>query len=171
MTDEPEYLKALRRSQERRRSGGRSGTARDQGSALSPAEQEALRWAREVAGQEVRAGGSFQGARYAMLAQPKTYDGKAPMVLDGFPSMEALIARYEAATSYGDTILGCYEVPSARPLTVASEGGKTVFTPGQARRVAKPLSPEQMIRRAAQAAEQQAKKGGGRSDNRRPGGR
>ena len=166
--DEPGYLKALRKSQEKKKhsSAGADPGAREP--SWSATEREALRWAREVANQDVRANPSLKGARFAIVSQPKTWDGKAPIMLDGFPTQEALLARYEAATSFGDKVLGCYEVSSARPLTVSAEGGKTSFTPGTARPVSKPMTPEQMIRKAAQAAEQQAKlMGKGKTEGRR----
>jgi hypothetical protein len=157
--DEPEYLKALRRSQERKKSGPdpRSAAPNLNEAPFSPAEREALRWAREVAGQEVRPSPSLRGAKCGFLSQPKTYDGKAPIMLDGVASKEALLSRYEAATSFGDKVLGLYDIVSARPLTIETKDGKTTFVPGAARQVAKPLSPEQMIRKAAQTAEQLAK--------------
>lgn len=158
--DEPEYLKALRRSQERNKVGSapRGGTPGPKESPLAPAEREALRWARETAGgQDVRPGPSLRGAKCAFLSQPKTYDGKAPIMLDGLASKEALLSRYEAATSFGDKVLGLYDITSARALTVETKEGKTQFVPGPVRQVAKAMSPEQMIRKAAQEAEQLAK--------------
>lgn len=156
--DEPEYLKALRRAQQRGKSPMPSAKPEAPKEApLSPAEREALRWAREVAGQEVRPGPTLRGAKCAFLSQPKTYDGKAPILLDGVGSREALLTRYEAATSFGDKVLGCYDLVSSRPLNIETSEGKTSFVPGAARQVARTLTPEQMIRKAAQTAEQMAK--------------
>lgn len=157
--DEPEYLKALRRSQERIKGGAapRAGAANPKEAPLAPAEREALRWARETAGQDVRPGPSLRGSKCAFLSQPKTYDGKAPILLDGVASKEALLSRYEAATSFGDKVLGLFDIVSSRPLTVETKEGKTTFVPGPVRQVAKAMSPEQMIRKAAAAAEQLAK--------------
>jgi hypothetical protein len=159
VSDEPEYLKALRRSQERNK-GGSTPTSAVQSPKelpLSPAEREALRWAREAAGGEVRPGPTLRGAKCAFLSQPKTYDGKAPIVLDGVASKEALLSRYEAATSFGDKVIGLYDIAGARALTVETTEGKTTFVPGPVRQVAKAMSPEQMIRKAAAEAEQLAK--------------
>lgn len=158
--DEPEYLKALRRSQERIKGGStapRAGAVSPKEAPLAPAEREALRWARETAGQDVRPGPALRGSKCAFLSQPKTYDGKAPILLDGVASKEALLSRYEAATSFGDKVLGLYDIASARPLTVETKEGKTTFVPGPVRQVTKAMSPEQMIRKAAAAAEQLAK--------------
>jgi hypothetical protein len=159
VSDEPEYLKALKRSQERNKAGAAPGgaTQTSKEPQLGPGEREALRWARETAGQDVRPGPTLLGSKCAFLSQPKTYDGKAPIVLDGVPSREALLSRYEAATSFGDKVLGLYDIASARPLTVETVEGKTTFVPGPVRQVARAMSPEQMIRKAAAAAEQLAK--------------
>lgn len=157
--DEPEYLKALRRSQERKKvepAPRRAGAAPTE-APFAPGEREALRWAREVAGQDVRPAPSLRGAKCAFLSQPKTYDGKAPIMLEGVANKEALLSRYEAASSFGDKVLGLYDIGSARPLTIETKEGKTAFVPGPARQITKAMSPEQMIRKAAQAAEQLAK--------------
>lgn len=157
--DEPEYLKALRRSQERNKGASApAATAQAKEVPLAPAEREALRWAREAAGgQDVRPGPTLRGAKCAFLSQPKTYDGKAPIMLDGVASKEALLSRYEAATSFGDKVIGLYDITSSRPLTVETKEGKTAFVAGPVRPVAKAMSPEQMIRKAAAEAEQLAK--------------
>jgi hypothetical protein len=78
-------------------------------------------------------------------------------MLDGVASKEALLSRYEAATSFGDKVIGLYDIASSRPLTVETKEGKTTFVPGPVRQVARALSPEQMIRKATAAAEQLAK--------------
>jgi hypothetical protein len=78
-------------------------------------------------------------------------------MLDGLATKEALLSRYEAATSFGDKVLGLYDITSSRPLTVETKEGKTTFVPGQARQVSRVMSPEQMIRKATAAAEQMAK--------------
>ncbi|MEP7325894.1 MAG: hypothetical protein ABI836_08105 [Gemmatimonadota bacterium] len=155
--DEPEYLKAIRRAQERQKPAPRAGADLPKEAPLSPAEREGLRWAREVAGQDVRPGPTLRGAKCAFLCQPKTYDGKAPILLDGVASREALLNRYEAATSFGDKVLGCYDLVGSRPLNIETKDGKTSFVPGAVRQLAKAMTPEQMIRKAAQEAEQLAK--------------
>ncbi len=154
--DEPGYLKALRRSQERqqRSKGGREGRTAGK---LSPAEMEATRWAREVAGPGVSIAPNLEGARYAFLYQPKTYDQKAPVLLEGVASQEALVTRIEAASGFGDKVLGCYDVASARPLEAGTEQGRTTLTPGTARPIGKVLTPEQMVRQAAKMAEKRGR--------------
>jgi hypothetical protein len=78
-------------------------------------------------------------------------------MLDGVASKEALLSRYEAATSFGDKVIGLYDISSSRPLTVETKEGKTTFVAGPVRLVAKAMSPEQMIRKAAAEASQLAK--------------
>ncbi|MGH7658346.1 MAG: hypothetical protein ACREL6_08925, partial [Gemmatimonadales bacterium] len=115
MSDEPEYLKALKRTQSRQKDRGDKGSApgrRKGGKPWTTAEREALRWAREVAGGEVAVRESLHGARSAILYKPKSFDGKAQPVVEGVGSREALVTRFESATSFGDTVLGCYDVLS-----------------------------------------------------------
>lgn len=155
MSDEPEYLKALKRTQSKQKDRGDKGGAparKKGGKPWTTAEREALRWAREVAGGEVAVRESLHGARSAILFKPKSFDGKAQPVVEGVGSREALVTRFESATSFGDTVLGCYDVLSGRPLEVAAKEGKTEFVPGKAREIPKPMTPEQMIRKAAKEA-------------------
>ena len=165
--DEPAYLKALRRSQERKQSKpGREGRA---GGKLSPNELEATRWAREIAGAGMSVSPNLEGAHYGFLYQPKTYDQKAPVLLEGVASQEALVTRIEAASGFGDKVLGCYDIGSARPLEVGTEQGRTTLTPGAARQIAKVLTPEQMVRQAAKMAEKRGRER--KPDDRRGGGK
>lgn len=155
MADEPEYLKALKRTHKQQKARGPeapAGGQKKKGKGWSTAEREALRWGREVAGQDPAVRESLHGARSAILFKPKSFDDKAQPVMEGVGSREALVTRYEAATSFGDTVLGCYDIPSGRPLEVASKEGKTEFVPGKAREIPKPMTPEQMIRKAAREA-------------------
>ncbi len=156
--DEPAYLKAIKQQQQRKKS-----TAAPQPAATaarptqSPAEREAVRWARAAAGREVQVAPSLHGAKCAILFQPRSPDGRAPITLAGVPSREALISRLQVASMDGENVLGCYEVTTGRPLTVSTVEGKTTFTPGAPRMLLKSMSPEQMIRKATAEAERLAK--------------
>ena len=73
MSDEPEYLKALRKSREQRKPGAGAAEGSTSGkNAPSPAEREATRWAREIGGRDVRLGPTLRGAKIAILVQPIT---------------------------------------------------------------------------------------------------
>jgi hypothetical protein len=167
--DEPEYLKALRRSQERRRSAAEKAEAA-RTKTPNPAEREALRWAREKAGRDLRVPPSVPGTKVAVLVQPITPFGKPPVTLEWLPSREALIERVKAAQGAGENVLGAFELTTGRPLTPEIKDGKVVLTAGEPRQIMKPLSPERMIRLASKQAEQLAKtrkvgdfsRGGGR---------
>jgi hypothetical protein len=165
--DEPEYLKALKRSQERRKGGEPPKTPATASPAIpTPAEREALRWAQEVGGKGFRVAPSLYGAKCALLVQPITPFGKPPITLEGVASRGALADRVRDAAGAGESVLGCYELTTGRPLSVTVEGGKVSFTPGPPRSIPRAESPERMIRIAAAQAELRAKSrgadGGGR---------
>jgi len=169
--DEPEYLKAIRRSQEQRKPGAESRAGAPSGKSPSPtpAEREATRWAREVGGRDVRILPSLQGAKVAVLVQPITPFGTPPVTLEGLQSREALAERVRSAQGAGENVLGCFELTTGRPLTAAIQEGKVTFTPGSPRQIMKAQSPERMIRMAAKQAEELAK--ARKSDDRDRGGR
>lgn len=170
MSDEPEYLKALRRTREQQKLGAPKQPAANAAKAPTPAEREAQRWAREVGGKDVRVVGSLVGAKVAILVQPITPFGKPPVSLEGLASRDALAERVKAAQGAGENVIGTYELTTGRPLTYEIQDGKVVFTAGAARQVMKAESPERMIRLAAKQAEILAKtrkvddrdRGGGR---------
>ena len=160
MSDEPEYLKALKRNQERQKAGvpGKSGTApAAKGQTATPAEREAHRWAREVGGKEVRIAASVTGAKVAFLVRPITPFGIPPVTLEGLQSREALGDRIKSAPGAGEEILGCFELTTGRPLTPEVQEGNVNFTAGAPREIMKAQSPERMIRLAAKQAEELAK--------------
>lgn len=169
--DEPDYLKAIKRTQEQQRTGAPArpepGAAKNR--PPTPAEREATRWAREVGGREVRIAASLSGARVAFLVQPITPFGTPPVTLEGLPSRDALAERVKAAQGAGENILGCFELTTGRPLNAEIQEGKVVFTAGQPRQIMKAQSPERMIRMAAKQAEELAKSR--KSDDRDKGGR
>ena len=156
MSDEPGYLKALRAAQGKKK--GTSGAAAGGKHAPATAEErEALRWAAEVAKGEVTATPSLSGAGCVFLFSPRTFTGKAPVVLHGVADREALAKRVAAAAAAGETVLGCYDVRERRPLTPRGEGGTIAFDAGPVRALPKTVSPEQMIRKATQQAAELAK--------------
>ncbi|MFN8653152.1 MAG: hypothetical protein U0133_14705 [Gemmatimonadales bacterium] len=156
MSDEPEYLKALRQNQERQKQAAPKQSASGPSKPPTPAERETLRWAKEVGGKDIRVG-SLSGAKVAILVQPITPFGKPPVALEGLSSREALAERVKAAQGAGENVVGTYELTTGRPLTWEIQDGKVVFTAGQARQIMKAESPERMIRLAAKQAEILAK--------------
>lgn len=154
--DEPEYLKALKEQQARRKnkSAGEAPSQADsrKSAAPTPAEREAVRWAREVGGKEVVIAGSVTGAKCAILLHPITPFGAPRITLEGLPNREALAARIQAATGAGENVLGCFELTTGRPLAPAIVEGKVTFTAGPPRSIPKAESPERMIRKAAAQA-------------------
>ncbi|MBK6422469.1 MAG: hypothetical protein IPI38_17680 [Gemmatimonadetes bacterium] len=158
MSDEPEYLKALKRNQEKQKAGSAAKSATvTKGGTPSPAEREATRWAREVGGKEVRIAPSVTGAKVALLVRPITPFGTPAVTLEGLGSREALGERVKAAAGAGEEVLGCFELTTGRPLTVEVQDGKAVITAGAPRQIMKAESPERMIRLAAKQAEELAK--------------
>lgn len=153
MSDEPEYLKAIKRNQAQRKQA-RTEKSQPVGHAAppSPAEREATRWAHDVGGKEIKIAGSLSGSKVAVLVQPITPFGTPPATLEGLPSREALAERVRAAQGAGENVLGCFELTTGRPLSVETQDGKVVFTAGEARQILKAESPERMIRIAAKQA-------------------
>jgi len=171
VSGEPEYLQRLRKSQEAREqsrapSPGPSATA-----PLSRQEQEAVRWAKELAkGTDLRSVRSLNGARFAALLRLQGASGVKFLSLEGFPTREALIERVKPGATVGEEVLGAYEVKGGRPVTIGKDdAGQIALKIGAPRPGANPLSPEQMIRRAEAAAVERAKtrpKGGDRGSRR-----
>ena len=157
--DEPEYIKAIKRAQEKKSAGApaKSATASVRGGPPSPAEREAIRWAREVGGKDVRIAPSLTGAKVALLIQPITPFGSPPVTLEGLNGREALADRVRSAQGGGENVLGCFELTTGRPLTAELVEGKVTFTAGAARQIMKSESPDRMIRLAAKQAEELAK--------------
>jgi hypothetical protein len=173
VSDEPEYLKALRRSREHKKPGTGAAEAPNSGkNAPSPAEREATRWAREVGGRDVRLAPTLRGAKIAILVQPITPFGTPPVNLEGLTSREALTERVKAAQGNGENVLGVFELTTGRPLTVETVEGKVNIVAGKPRAIMKAESPERMIRKAAAEAALLAKtrkpdEGKGRGPGRR----
>lgn len=169
--DEPEYLKAIRRSQEQRKPAAepRATAQSARPPAPTPAEREATRWAREVGGKEVRIAPSLTGAKVAVLVQPITPFGTPAITLEGLPNREALAERVKSAQGAGENVLGCFELTTGRPLVPEVQEGKVTFTAQAPRQIMKAESPERMIRKAAKQAQELAK--ARKSDDRDRGGR
>jgi len=180
VTDEPEYLKALRRRQQSPKSAPTSASKAGPGAGNmppTPSEREAIRWAQEVGGRDVSIAPSVRGAKVAILVQPITPFGKPRTTLEGHPSREALVERIRQATGTGENVLGCFELTTGRPLTPETVEGKVTFKAGEPRQILKAESRERMIRLATRQAEMQAKTrkledrtpGGGNGGRGRPG--
>lgn len=171
MSNEPEYLQRLRKSQEDRQQR-REGPAAGPSGGHSAQEQEAIRWAKELAkGTELRSTRNLAGAKFAALLRIQGASGVKFLSLEGFPAREALIDRVKPGSSVGEEVLGAYEVKGGRPVTVATdEAGQVVLKIGAPRPGANPVSPEKMIRRAEAEAAERAKtrpKNDDRGGNRR----
>lgn len=155
MSDEPMYLQRLR--QNRRGKGGKAGVGGDTADGLNAQEQEALRWAREAAGTELRSKKDLAGAKYAIVIRVNSASGTPLSSCEGLPSREALVERIKNAAFMSEGVVGAYEVRGGRPLTVGNEDGTITLKAGSARPGANPKSPEQMLRQAAQDAAERAK--------------
>jgi hypothetical protein len=155
MSDEPGYLKALRASQSKKPKaaaapgGGKHNVTRE--------EQEAARWGREVAKEDLSATPGLTGAGVAYLYSPRTFSGKAPLILQGLADREALTQRLVGAASAGETVLGCYDIRARKPLTWKAEGGAIAFSEGPARKLPPLADPQKMLRQALKQAEVQKK--------------
>lgn len=157
MSDQPEYL---RRLQENRARHERSAPPGGQvpGAALSLQEREAIKWAREIAGTDLRAHKNLAGARYAVVLKVQSATGSTGFSLEGLASREALIERLRPGSGYGEEVVGSYEVRGGRPITVGTDAeGQIKLTMGTPRPGANPMSPEQMLRKATAQAEVRAK--------------
>lgn len=158
--DEPGYLKALREQQRRQKHGqSPAGGRADSSLSAGPSrhEREAIKWAREVAGQEPQVSPTLRGAATAILFKPASIDDRAPIMLEGQASRDALAKRLETASSHGHEVLGLFDVTTTRPLTAERGGEGVKFAAGSPRLTGPQLSPEQMVRRAAKEAQQAAR--------------
>lgn len=175
MNDEPEYLQRLRRAQEERaRKSEKSSPARPEAGspAYTPQEQDAIRWARQLAGgHELRSIRSIPGARFAVLVRLQSATGARFISLEGLPSRDALRERVKPGATVGEEVLGAYEIKGGRPVAIVIEQGQVVLKMGDPRPGggAKPISPEAMLRKAATQAEQRAKERGKGTAGRRGG--
>ncbi len=170
MADEPAYLKMLRQSSKTRdRKEGPPAKGAPSVAALTVQEKEATKWAREVAGTDLRSVTDLSGARYAVLLKIASVTGTAHHSLQGLASRELLLARLQWGTGMGEEVLGAYEVRGGRPITIGAAEGETTLTLGSPRPGANPLPPEKMIRKAAAEAEKREKTRGTRKEGGRGG--
>ncbi len=158
MSNEPEYLQRLRKSQEALHSRTAPAPA-SATPAQSPQEKEAVRWARELAkGTELRSVRNLTGARFAALLRIQGASGVQFLSLEGFATRESLLERVKPGATVGEEVLGAYEVRGGRPVTIATdEANQVVLKMGVPRPGANPVSPEQMIRKAQAEAIQREK--------------
>lgn len=170
MSDEPEYLQRLRQSREQRQTRqAPAKPAASAGQALNATEQEAVRWAKQVAkGTELRSIRNVAGSRFAALLRLQGASGVKFLSLEGFATRESLVERVKPGATVGEEVLGAYEVKGGRPVEVSiDEAGQVALRIGAPRPGANPVSPEKMIRRAEAMAIEREKtrpKGGGPFD-------
>lgn len=161
MSQEPEYLQRLRRTQEERRGkGGKAATPSQKEAAPSfnTQEQEAIRWARKLAeGAELRSIRNLVGARFAVLVRLQSASGLRFLSVEGIADREALKERVKPGATVGEEVLGAFEVRGGRPVTIAIEAGQVALKMGEPRAGAVQVSPEKMLRKAAAEAEHRAK--------------
>lgn len=159
MSNEPEYLQKLRKSQEEHRKRSSGSAPERSGGAYSAQEQEAIRWAKQLAkGTELRSTRNMNGARFAALIRIQSASGVKFLSLEGFHDRESLIDRVKPGATVGEEIIGAYEVRGGRPVEIkADEAGQVVLKVGAPRPGANRISPEKMIRQAEAAAAELAK--------------
>jgi hypothetical protein len=149
------YLQRLR--QNRGGQGKQGGSPAGAAEGLNAQEQEALRWAREAAGTELRSKKGLAGAKYAIVIRVSAASGVPFSSCEGVTSREALVDRIKNAAFMSEEVVGAYEVRGGRPLTVANTDDGITLKAGPARPGANPTPPEKMLRQAAQAAAERAK--------------
>lgn len=156
MSQEPEYLQRLRKAQQAKSEKGKDSTsARPDAStpSYSIQEQEALRWARELAaGTELRSIRNMSGARFAVLVRLQSASGLRFLSVEGIATREALKERVKPGATVGEEVLGAYEVKGGRPVEIAMEEGQVALKMGAPRPGANPVSPEKMLRKATAEA-------------------
>ena len=160
MSNEPEYLQRLRKSQEERSAKrGSEGGAGPSSPATTVQEQEAIRWAREqTKGTDLRSIRNLAGSRFAAVLRVQSASGVKFLSLEGFQSREALVERVKPGATVGEELVAAYEVRGGRPVDVSvDEAGQVVLKMGKPRPGANPVSPEKMIRRAEAEAQERAK--------------
>ncbi|MDZ4674446.1 MAG: hypothetical protein SGI84_08325 [Gemmatimonadota bacterium] len=157
MANEPEYLRKIREAQAQK--DGRAAAGGGKASAaLSIQEKEALKWAREVAGTDLRSQKGLAGAKYALLYKVAGASGVSHVSLEGTASKDAFVERIKNGLMMGEEIVGGYEVRGGRPAGVAVVDSEVTIKMGAPRPGANPLPPEKMLRQAAAAAAELAKR-------------
>lgn len=167
MSNEPEYLRRIREARTQKGSAPAQGSAREAVN-LSIQEKEALKWAREVAGTDLRSQKGLAGAKYALLYRLAGASGVTFVSLEGLPSKDAFMERIKNGLMMGEEMLGGYEVRGGRPAEIAVVDSEVTIKMGAARPGANPLPPDKMLRKAAAEAAELAKRrpAGGDRDQR-----
>ena len=171
MSDEPEYLQRLRKAQQERQARAGKGSSAPGPEAGAPVyssqEQEAIRWARKLAGgTELRSIRGLAGARFAVLVRLQSASGMRFLSVEGLASRDALKERVKPGATVGEEVLGAYEIKGGRPVTIAIEAGQVMLKIGDPRPGAAAVNPERMLRQAATQAELRAKSRANRSRER-----
>jgi len=165
MTQEPEYLRRLRATQQKQGDKGGPAGAPE----LNQQEQEAVRWAREAAGTDLRSIKGLSGARYAALLQVPSATGVKYHSVEGLPSREALMERLLPGSGMGEEVLAGYDIRGGRPIRFETVEGEVKLRMGDPRPGAHPVDPQKMLRKAAAMAAKQARSrpaGGGKGRGR-----
>ena len=159
MSQEPEYLKRLIAGQGQKKGAGRAvGAGKSATPPLTVQEQEAVKWAREVAGTKLRSIKGVHGAKYVLLYRLSSASGIKMTSLEGVDSRDGLITRIKNGIMMGEEMVAGYDVRGGRPAEVTITSGEVAIKMGQPRPGANPVPPEKMLRRAAQQAVELAKK-------------
>ncbi len=169
MSNEPEYLRRIREAQAQKGAKGGAAGAKEQ-AALSVQEKEAVKWAKEVAGTDLRSMKGLAGAKYALLYRLASASGTTFISLEGLASREAFMERIKTGLMMGEEILGGYEVRGGRPAEIAVVDSEVTVKMGAPRPGANPLPPDKMLRKAAADAAEQAKRRPAEGDRDRRGG-
>lgn len=158
MSNEPEYIQRMRRvREEREKKSAASAPPRADGADLNVQEREALRWAREIGGTDLRSVKNLSGSKYAVVFRVSSASGTKFVSIEGLPNREALVERVRPGGSMGEEVIGAYEVKGGRPVTITVEDSELKLVMGSPRPGANPLSPAQMLRKAAAEAATMAK--------------
>jgi hypothetical protein len=155
VSDEPMYLQRLRQNQRGKGKQGGAGSETSEG--LSAQEQEALRWAAEAAGTDLRSKKDLSGAKYAIVIRVNSASGTPLSSVEGLPTREALLDRIKNAAFMSEEVVGAYEVRGGRPLAIGNDDGTITLKAGAVRPGANPKSPAEMLRQAAKEAAERAK--------------
>lgn len=168
MSNEPEYIRRLREAQAANQARKAPAAKAADQPEFNRQEQEALRWAKEVAeGQELRSVRHLAGARFAVLVRLQSASGQRFLSLEGIADRDTLRERVKPGATVGEEVLGAYEVRGGRPVTIAMEEGQVALKMGAPRPGAQPVDPQKMLRLAAKDAEKREKE----RPKERPGGR
>ncbi len=169
MSSEPEYLRRIREAQAQKGGKGAGAGAKDQAN-LSVQEKEAAKWAREVAGTDLRSMKGLSGAKYALLYRLASASGTTFVSLEGLASREAFMERIKNGLMMGEEMLGGYEIRGGRPAEIAVVASEVTVKMGTPRPGANPLPPDKMLRKAAAEAAELAKRRPADGDRDRRGG-